>query len=213
MYWRLALSLAWYRFDRFGRGRRWLRASREAWNRRRIVPALSQAVAGTAIAPEVAFYVAIYPPLRDRARGIVRGFLDRLAVIKQVSPQTEAYLSHTDAWNDGWVGPRLVLTLVAGAAARTIRVAGRVELKYLRRPQVLSIRVNGEPIGEVRVTEGGEFARDVPLSKSLAPGVHAVEIESATWYVPHHFMHNNDFRPLAWRMADVSIHGDAALSE
>src|SRR5262249_44604196 len=157
LYWRLTLSLAWYRFDRFGRGRRWLRASQEAWNRRRIVPALSQAVAGTAIAPEGAFYVAIYPPLRGRAPGTVRGFLDRLAVVKQVSPQTEAYLNHTDPWNDGWVGPRLVLSRVAGAGPRTIRVAGRVELKYLRQPQVLSVRVDGEPIGEVRVTGGGEF--------------------------------------------------------
>ncbi|WP_347244518.1 hypothetical protein, partial [Thermogutta sp.] len=72
MYWQLALSLAWYRFHRVGRARRLHGKAQEAWRQRRLLPALVYELAAALLAPEVAFYVGIYPALRRRARGILR---------------------------------------------------------------------------------------------------------------------------------------------
>jgi glycosyltransferase involved in cell wall biosynthesis len=210
MYWQLAFSLMWHRFDRIGRARRWLRRSQEAWDRRRIIPALGQAAVSAAMAPEVAFYVVVYPTLMNKAKKAAGRVLERRAVMKKVPPQTAAYLSYTDAWSDGWVGPRLILSRDTEPGARTIRVVGWIEFKYVTKPVVLSVRVDGEPAGEVQLAAPGDFCRDVPLRAPLAPGPHQVEIETESWYVPHRFRHNRDFRPLAWRMVDVSIHGDTS---
>ena len=207
MYWQLVLSLMCYRFDRFGRGRRWLRRSQEAWGRRQILPALAHAAAGAAIAPEVAFNIVVYPPLRDHARGVARRVLDRMRAMKQLPLQTEAYMNYTAPWDDGWIGPRLVVAREATPGARAIHVEGRSELKYLSDPLVLSVRVDGEPAGEVLAS--GDFVWDIPLRAPLSAGPHQVEIVSSTWYVPHRFTRNGDFRPLAWRMADVSIRREA----
>jgi hypothetical protein len=203
--WALELSLLRYRFDRIGRGRRWLRRSAEAWSRGRVIPAVAQAAGGVALAPEVAFFVTVYPPLRDRARGLAGRLLDRLAVMTSLPPQTEAYLGYTDVWGDRWVGPRLVVAREAGPDARAVRIAGWIERKYLQSPMVLTVRIDDETVGEVHVDTTGAFVHDVPLPRPPASDSCRLEIEASTWYVPHRFTSNGDFRPLSWRMDEVSI--------
>src|SRR5262249_44084609 len=60
-YWQLALSLAWYRFNRTGKARAFLRQAQDDWSHQRKLRAIPYAVAGTTLAPEVAFYVSVYP--------------------------------------------------------------------------------------------------------------------------------------------------------
>jgi hypothetical protein len=87
LYWRLTLSLALFRFDRVGRARRWLRRAQESKRRGGVTRALPHALAGVVLAPEVAFYVGVYPSLRDRAKGSWRKALDGAGRLEGPSPR------------------------------------------------------------------------------------------------------------------------------
>ncbi len=204
-YWQLALSLAWYRFNRTGRAREWLRRAQEAWRQGRVLFAVPYAMTGALLGPEVAFYVGIYPPMRNRARGIVRRVLDRMVAGRGASPQTEAYLEQTDLWKDGWSGPRLVLSREAPMGATTVSVQGWVNLDYMSEPFVLAVRIDGQEIGRQHIKKSGDFVLHMPLPKALEQGRRTIEIDASTWFVPHRFTRNRDFRPLGWRVGKVEV--------
>jgi glycosyltransferase involved in cell wall biosynthesis len=205
MYWRLTLSLANYRFNRVGRGREWLRQAQEAWRHRQVVRAIPYALGGGVLAPKVAFYVGIYPPFRARANGLLRHALSRLAERRGIPPQTVVYLEHTEPWGDGWAGPRVLVRPEATPGARVVVVQGWVELSYMSKPLTLSVRVDGQEVGQEGVERSGDFVLQLPLLRPLTSGEHSVEVEASSWYVPHRFTGNGDFRPLAWRMTEVRL--------
>jgi len=214
MRWRLMLSLLRYRIDRVGRGRALLRraaAAREAGNWPR---AALLGIAGVALVPGIAFYVAIYPPFRARAaayaKALIARRLERAAAAAGVqigrpedlarapSPQTLAYMANTAAWKDGWAGPRLVLVADPPAGAEALRLSGEADLAWFPGPLTLTIRVDGGITRELPITADGPFAVDLPLpQRGTAPVV--IEVIADRWYVPHWFRRNRDFRPLAWR--------------
>jgi hypothetical protein len=205
MYWELALSLALFRFNRVGRARRYFRRAQESWQRGEVLGATPHALAAAILAPEVAFYVGVYPTLRDRATGVWRTALDRLGHVEGEAPQTAAYLDRTDAWSDGWVGPRLVVSRDTEGPVQAVGVRGWAYLRYLRRPLVLTLRVDNQVIGRHRIGRPGDFVARLPLAGPLAPGRHTVEVEASTWFVTHRFTRNGDFRPLAWRLGEVEL--------
>jgi glycosyltransferase involved in cell wall biosynthesis len=205
LHWQLALSLALFRMDRVGRARRHLRHTQEGWRRGARLHALSHALAGAVLAPEVAFYVGAYPALREGATGLWRRALDRLGQMGSLPPQTAAYLDRTEPWNDAWVGPKVVLNRANAVPARVVRIRGWTELKYMDRPLFLTVRVDAEVIGRHRLGESGDFAVQLPVPSPVATGAHTVEVEASAWFVPHRFARNGDFRPLAWRLGDVEL--------
>ncbi len=206
MYWRLALSLALFRFNRVGRARQCLRQTQERWQRGQVLRAVPHALAGGILAPEVAFYVGVYPTLRARATGVWKKALERLGQLGGLLPQTAVYLDRTEAWSDGWVGPRLVIGREAGRPAQAVDLRGWADLRYMSRPLVLTIRVDNEVMGRHRIGESGDFVAHIPFADPLAPGTHTVQVEASAWFVPHRFTRNGDFRPLAWRMGAVELH-------
>jgi glycosyltransferase involved in cell wall biosynthesis len=205
MYWRLALSLALFRFNRVGRARRYLRQTEESWQCGQVVQAVTHALAGAILAPEVAFYVGVYPSLRDRATGVWKTVLDRLARMGGVAPQTAVYLDRTDGWSDGWVGPRLIVGRATALPAQSVGVRGWADLRYMRKPLILTVRVDNQVIGRHPLREPGDFVAQIPFADPLAPGAHTVEVEASAWFVPHRFTGNGDYRPLAWRMGEIEI--------
>jgi glycosyltransferase involved in cell wall biosynthesis len=205
MRWRLALSLALFRFNRVGRARRWLRLAREGWRRRQVGRALPLALAGAALAPEVAFYVAIYPSARERAKGVLRKALDLVAAARAEPPEAAVYLDRTEAWDDDWAGPRLVVPLTVDREPRAVRLRGWAEVRYMSRPLVLTVSVDGLEIGRQAVTRSGDLALELALPAPLAPGEHRVEVQASAWFVPHRFFRDGDFRPLSWRVAEVRL--------
>jgi hypothetical protein len=205
MYWQLTFSLAKYRFNRVGRGREWFRQAQNAWHHRQMLRAIPYAIGGGVLAPEVAFYVGIYPPVRDRAKGLLKQALSRLVERQGIYPQTAVYLEHTEPWADGWIGPRLIVGAEATAGARVVVVQGWGELGYMSKPLVLTVRVDGEIVGQQGVERGGDFVLQFPLSYPLTSGAHRIEVEASSWFVPHRFTRNGDFRPLAWRMTGVGL--------
>lgn len=204
--WRLALSLARYRFDRVGRARRWLRRAEEHRRRGEALRAVPAAAVGAILAPGVAFFVGAYPFLRARAGGAAKRVLGRLARARHLSPQTAAYLDRTDPWDDGWAGPRLIVARTAAAGAEAVALSGRVDLSYLGDPpQVLTASVDGRVIGQARVERTGSIAVEIPVPGGLAPGPHMVEIRASGWFVPDVFTGDGDHRPLAWRPGEVEL--------
>jgi len=214
MRWRLALSLLRYRIDRVGRGRALLRravAEREAghW-----LGAALAGSAGVALVPGIAFYVALYPPLRTRAAALVKALLARRLkraaaaagvaidrpedIARAPSPQTLAYMANTAPWPDAWAGPRLILVTEAPHGTTALRLAGEADLAWFPPPLKLTIRVDGGAPRELPLALDGPFAIDLPLAQGRSGPV-VVEVIADRWYVPHWFRRNRDFRPLAWR--------------
>lgn len=203
-YWQLGISLARYRLDRVGRAVSLMRKAREARRRGQTLQGVPYGLSGAALAPEVAFYMVLYPTLRDHAGGIVSRALDRLTQ-KDVYPQTAVFLEHTEPWDDDWVGPRLVVSRESGDACSAVSVAGWLDLRYLGKTFALTLVVDGEEIGQRRIKTTGGFSLNFPLTRSLPPGSHQVEVRASSWFVPHRFTHNGDYRPLGWRMVAIEM--------
>jgi glycosyltransferase involved in cell wall biosynthesis len=212
MRWELALSLARFRLDRVGRARRYLRQMTESRRRGQVLGVVRHAVLGALLAPEVAFYVVVYPRIRDRAIGVWKKARAHLGRWGGVPPETVAYLDRTEAWADGWVGPRIAVTRETEHAARTVALRGRADLQYMSRRLVLTIRVDHRVVGRHRVRRVGDFVARIRLADPLAPGAHTVEVEASAWFVPHRFGRNGDFRPLAWRMDQIELEAELASS-
>jgi GT2 family glycosyltransferase len=205
MYWQLTLSLAAYQFNRLGRGRDWLRQAQDAWRHRRVLQAIPYTLGVGVLAPEVAFYVGIYPHFRERAKGYLKQALSRLAERRGIYPQTAVYLERSELWGDSWAGPHLVVVREVLAGAQAVTIQGHVNLTYLPRPFVLTVCMDGQSIGERCLEQNGEFAFQIPILQPPSPGSHTVEVQASSWFIPHRFIRNGDFRPLAWRMFDLQI--------
>ncbi|HYB41945.1 MAG TPA: glycosyltransferase family 2 protein [Candidatus Methylomirabilis sp.] len=204
-YWRLALSLARHRFDRVGRARRLLGRTRESWRRGERWRAAPSAVAGAVLAPEVTFFVAVYPPLLGRATGLWRRALARMAPGGVVSPRTAAYLERAEPWADGWVGPRLILSRSSEQTAGSVRLRGWADVSYMRRALVLTISLDGRLVGRHHVPRTGDFDLDLRLAEPAPPGPHTVEVQASAWFVSHPVTGSEDHRPLAWKLGELEL--------
>jgi hypothetical protein len=165
------------------------------------------AAAAILLAPKVAFYVGAYPALRGRAGRLWERALVRVGQRGKLSPTTMGYLEQTEAWNDGWVGPRLAVTREIEREARVVGVAGSADLQHMTKPLILTVRLNGRVIGRHRVRPPGGFRVRIPLTDPLPPGVNTVGVEASTWFVPDDQAGNGDLRPLAWRLGQVEVDG------
>jgi len=199
------LSEAWHRFNRQGRALVLLRKARENLRRGRVLQAIPFAVAGGMIGPDVAFYTAFYPRMKDFAKRVFLIILERWVRTRGMFPQTAAYLDYTGLWSDGWVGPRLVISREAGMEAHALLIQGWMDLNLVGKPLVLSISVDGQTIGKQRIEKSGNFTLDFSLSEPLAWGLHTVEVKATTWFVPHRFGGNEDYRPLSFRMEKIGF--------
>ena len=208
MRWRLALSLRRYSFDRVARARRHVWIAKET--RRsggRVLSIVMHAAAAILLAPKVALYVGAYPAFRERASRVWRRSLDRVGQLGTLSSTTAGYLERTEAWSDGWVGPRLAVTRANEREAGMVGVAGSADLQHMTKPLFLTVRLNGRVIGRHRVHQPGEFLVRIPLTDPLPPGVHTVGVEASTWFVDDNQTGSGDLRPLAWRLGQVELAG------
>ena len=207
-YWRLALSLARYRFDRTGRARRWLRQARERRGRRRALAAVAPSVGASVIAPDVCVAVVVYPLLKDAAKWLIRTAVQLWTQSRRDPPESAQYLAHSDVWNDGWAGPRLIVTRTRSGDGRVVRVLGWTDLTYMTKPFVLTAWVDGGQVGQRRIDRSGNFALEfaVWIPADDARREHTVEVQASAWFVPpHRLFGERDVRALSWRVGDVRL--------
>lgn len=210
-FWLLTVSLGWYRFNRVGRSRSLFSEAKEAWRHRKWLRAVMYAAPAGMLAPEVAFYVAVYPFLKDRTKWLLKKGLAHLGRRRKIHPQTAVYLDHTDPWDDNRIGPRLLISRNVAQDSKTLLVKGNADLTYINEPLFLIVLVNGQEIGKFQLKENGNFVSHLALPKGISPGLTDVEIRATSWYVPHHFRKNGDLRPLSWLMEQVGFVSDKEL--
>jgi glycosyltransferase involved in cell wall biosynthesis len=204
-FWCLALSLGLYRFNRVGRARHLFSEAKEAWRHGKWARTVMYAAPAGILAPEVAFYVAVYPVFKDRAIGLLKKAFAYLGQRESIHPQTGVYLDHTDPWEDNCVGPCLIVSRYAAKDTRALLIKGVVDLSYISQVFLLTVLVDGQEIGRRELNKNGNFVLRFALPKEIPPGLKNVEIRANSWYVPHHFLKNGDFRPLSWRMEQVDF--------
>lgn len=204
-FWRLAISLALHRFNRVGRARQLFAEAKEAGRSGHWTRAVMYASPAGILAPEVAFYVAIYPFLEDKTKGLLKRVFHYLGNRKGIDPRTAVYFDHTDLWDDDFVGPRLLISRYAPKGTKALLVKGEAYLSYMRRALSLVVMVDGLEIGRLKVKKSGPFLSHFPLPKGTSSGQKKVEIRATAWYIPHRFLKNGDFRPLSWRMEQVDL--------
>lgn len=207
MWWRLALSWLDFRIDRTGRGVALLRRAERAWRRRAVASTLGFGIAGTLLAPDVTFLVAVYPSIRRRliavGRRVRRGGTaagGAVPAAMPVSPQTSAYMANTGVWQDGWVGPRLVVTASGSDGVRAFRLSGEVDFDHLAAPLGLTLTVGGGAAVEVCLDRPGPFDVAVPAAGGGETVV--VQVDADRFFVPHAIKRNRDYRPLSWRFRE-----------
>jgi glycosyltransferase involved in cell wall biosynthesis len=203
--WKLAISLIWFRLDRIGRARRLIATAKEARRHGNTHKAFICAAPALLLAPDVAFYTTLYPSLRRRTLALFGSALDRLRRFSRMDPRTAVYLDHTDVWEDGRVGPYLVVSQHSEEEVRSVRIGGEVDLSYMRRPFSLIVFANGQEIGREGFEGNGPFSLQCDLMKTVPPGTITIEIRASAWFVPHLFFKNGDFRPISWRFQRISF--------
>lgn len=199
--WRLEASLWAHRRDRRGRALQALRAAREAARQGQPMASVGHALRAAALSPAVTFKAGLYPELMKRLPERARRALERLANAGQEPLETRVYLQRTEPWSDGWAGPRLVAQAECQAPALALRLSGFAELRYVRGPLTLVVRVDGRAVGTAAVAQSGDFELRFALPEVLPPGSHQVTVEASTYFVPHRFLANADHRPLSFRLA------------
>ena len=205
--WGLALSLWLYRLHRQGRGRALLRGAAESRRLGHRAATLARGLGALLLAPDVVWSALVFPALRGSRPRALAGLIERLLPPDREAPDTQVYLEHTGPWPDGWVGPRLVVEREAGAAARAVRLDGHVELRYLKAPLTLRVRVDDHEVGERRLEQSGAWSARLELPGPLPVGAHRIEVAASQYFVPHRYLRNNDRRPLSWQLLALELVG------
>jgi len=204
-FWKLAVSLIWFRFDRVGRARRWIASAKEAKRRGNLSKAMTCAAPACLLAPDVAFYTTLYPMLRRRTLGFIGSALEQLRRRQGMDPRTTVYLGHRDVWEDNRVGPCLDVHRHSEGAVRNVQIEGEVDLSYMREPFSLVFFLNGEEMGRKRFKTTGDFSLRFDLAQEAPAGLITIQIKATAWFVPHLFFKNGDFRPISWKFKRISL--------
>src|SRR5262249_34093652 len=141
----------WFRFNRIRRGRnRYLRA-REAYGQGRLLSVALNLSIAAILAPEVAFFMGVYPRLKNSAHGILESMLNRLASRRSTYLQTAVFFDRRDVWTDGWVGPKLTASRDVAAGVDNLTLRGDVDLTFMTKPFVLTVSIDGLQIERTRL--------------------------------------------------------------
>src|SRR5262249_53757090 len=134
-------------------------------------------------------------PLRPRAKRWLR----RLGLLRQrVSPLTLMWQSFMGQHADGAVGPIYVTDIRIDPTCRQLQLRGAAVVRGQSPLPQITLSIDGRPI-PTEQSGGAKF--DVTASlDGLKPGAHRLTVHSSSFIVPHEYLNNGDFRPLAFRL-------------
>jgi len=198
--WLLEASYLAFRANRRGRTVRWLRVAQEHWHHRRLLPAVAATTAGIALGPDVFLDIVLAPGIRDllgRASGRIRPLKLRA---RRDRPETSAWREFRGVHGDGWAGPELITKVEARPGHKELVLEGSVNWRASAR---IEFFVDGHPCGVGTAQRKAPFEIRIPVD--VRDGIHEVRITSSSWFVPDDFMHNGDFRPLAFQIGKLAF--------
>jgi glycosyltransferase involved in cell wall biosynthesis len=206
-FWRILASYGAFRLNRRGRAVSLLTQGREAWRHAQRLRTAAYLAAGGLLAPDVLANVVIVPVLRPRLWKLLQK-RDRLKLPRLWRPREET--PHTLAWRDfvglhgdGWAGPVLISAIDVAPGQTELLLEGDIAVGRLRRPLEIELYVDGQLLGRQRIGRKKEFSVIFPLG-AITAGEHTVKIVSNTYSVPDAIMSNGDFRPLSFRLRQLT---------
>jgi glycosyltransferase involved in cell wall biosynthesis len=206
-FWRILASYTRFRLDRRHRASRLLVAGRADWQQKRRGRAVPRIAAGALLGPEVALDVLLVPVLKPGARAAVARTA-RLLRTPDPRPQTQAWRDFSTLHADGWAGPRVILPVEVESGQSAVVVVGKVAFGRLPRPLEIEGFLDGRPVGRHRVGRARDFSVRWPLG-DVSSGAHELQIVSNAYTVPHDLLGNQDFRPLSFRLEQLSLISEA----
>jgi glycosyltransferase involved in cell wall biosynthesis len=215
-FWQILVSYGLFRLDRRRRAVGLFRRGRDSWRQARRPQALLYALTGGLIAPDIVADVLVLPLLKSRLLKLLqrRGRLQRLIEpyrrLKQKfkphvpHPQTLAWRDFTSVHADSWVGPVLITEIDVAPDQIQLVLAGNTAGFRLPRPLELQIYIDQTLVNHSRVGNQPVFTLEVPLG-NLTPGRHELKIVANTSIVPYEFLGVQDFRPLVFKLSELSL--------
>jgi len=205
LYWKMSFSLLFFRLNRVKRGITLLKGARDKWNEGQLFRSIVYAVPGGIIAPEVVFAKLIYPNCKKYFGKSARSLIERTMAVNGTFQQSNAYLYRTDPWEDGWVGPCLIICRENLPLSSQIILKGDTDLTQMIKPLILTVRINGQQVCKKRISETGKFELKLPAKNHNVSSSYNIEVEANTWFVPHRITKNGDYRPLSWHLSEIVI--------
>jgi hypothetical protein len=140
------------------------------------------------------------------ARVPAKRWLRQLGLLRRHSPLTLMWQRFTGMHPDGGVGPLFVAPLDVNPGHRWLRLQGTAAGRE-RPPLDLRLEIDGRPVVGQRRQHGQRFTLTVPVA-GLAAGAHQLTVASGSFFVPHDYLGNGDFRPLAFRLHALWLSGE-----
>jgi len=209
-YWRLLLSYSRFRLDRRHRASRLLVGGREAWRQGERLAAIPRIAGGALLGPDVAVDALLMPGLKPGVRAALhaQSRITRRFRSPAERPQSQAWRDFVALHADGWAGPRLVVPIDVEAIHENVVIVGKRPLGDVKRPLELESFLDGKSLGRRSTGRHREFSVSWPLS-SAAPGRHELTVTSNAHTVPHDILGNQDYRPLAFKLEELTLTGAA----
>jgi glycosyltransferase involved in cell wall biosynthesis len=207
-FWQILWSYGIFRLNRRGRAVGLLKQGREAWRHAQRLRTVAYIAAGGLLAPDVLANVIILPVIKPRLwnllqqRGRLR--LPRFRQARADAPHTLAWRDFAGLHSDGWAGPTYITTIDVKPEHTQLHLDGEIMLGRLPHPLELNLFLDGQPLGRQRIGRRKDFTLNIAL-KAIAPGSHELKIVSNTYGVPDNFMGNGDFRPLSFKLRQLTL--------
>lgn len=118
-------------------------------------------------------------------------------------PQIKAYLQYKNKWEDHWVGPNLCLQYEAKTPCTQLKIQGKMT-KPLHSLS-LAFYIDRKLIAKKQIKSQNNFELEVALPSIYPPKKYDIQISADPWFIMHAYTHNEDFRPLSWKIFTMTM--------
>jgi glycosyltransferase involved in cell wall biosynthesis len=214
-FWRLALSLAHFRYyQQTGRaaqaGAEVIRAE-QAWVQHRRKESIWRLVRGAWLDPVAALnrwaLLNVGQPLSRLWSRVPCAF--RTWEGRPIPGRTTAWRHYTATHADGFVGPHFATDVQLLSEQNHIRVVGHPAVPWVRGSFDLEVRLDGQHVLRKRWNYQDQFTLSIPTN-GLSIGSHRLEILSSAFVIPSDVLGGEDYRPLSFRLAELRVVEDVA---
>ena len=204
LHWRLALSLALFRMNRLGRARRYLRHAHDAWRRGEVFGAVPEPWPVRSSPPRWPSTLGSTLCCARGPQGLEGKWGSSGAAGKPSA--SGRCLSRPHRALERWVGRATVGGKPTRRACDSVGQHSWVDGPPLHEQRAIAHRPRGRPCGWASPYRKSRRLRgEHPSAQSDGRGRPHGGSGSSSWFVPHRFARNGDYRPLAWRLIELEL--------